>query len=72
MAKKTETPKEPSSISKDYQKLIETATNALPDIQKTCENCNRAAGRRARKALQDISNLAKQLRKDITEHTKKD
>ena len=41
------------------------------DFTKFSEKGNKAAGTRARKALQDIRNLAKDIRNEISEAKKK-
>lgn len=47
-----------------FEKLKQIVTEAEDDIAKA-EGGNKAAGTRARKSLQDIRNLAQDIRKEI-------
>ena len=47
-----------------FEKLKQMVTAAEDDISKA-EGGNKAAGTRARKALQDIRNAAQEIRKEI-------
>lgn len=59
------------SVKAQFDEIKDLVINADPDILKVEANLNRAAGRRARKALQTFIKQAKELRKQITEATKK-
>lgn len=72
MAKKKVEAPQPINVGKTYQEVIDIVTNTMPDVRKTDEDLNRAAGRRVRKALQEVAKHCKTLRKAITELTKKD
>ena len=52
------------------QKLKELVTSFESDYAKFFEKRNKAAGTRARKALQDIRNLSKDIRSEISESKK--
>ena len=47
-----------------FEKLKQIVTEAEDDIAKA-EGSNKAAGTRARKSLQDVRNLAQDIRKEI-------
>jgi hypothetical protein len=47
-----------------FEKLKQIVTEAEDDIAKA-EGGNKAAGTRARKSLQDVRNLAQEIRKEI-------
>ncbi|HED54768.1 MAG TPA: histone H1 [Phycisphaerales bacterium] len=47
-----------------FEKLKQAVVQAEDDIAKA-EGGNKAAGTRARKALQDVRNLAQEIRKEI-------
>lgn len=47
-----------------FEKLKQIVTEAEDDIAKA-EGGNKAAGTRARKSLQDVRNLAQDIRKEI-------
>lgn len=48
----------------DFQAILESAK---ADFEKFYDKGNAAAGTRVRKALQDIANLSKEVRKEVTE-----
>lgn len=54
----------------NFEKLKEVLESASVDVEKA-SNGNKAAGIRARKVLQEVRNLAQELRKEITMITKK-
>jgi len=49
-----------------YQKLVKLVQEAEADIQKAAGG-NKAAGTRARKAMQDVKNAAQEIRTSIIE-----
>ncbi|MEM9935426.1 MAG: histone H1 [Bacteroidota bacterium] len=48
-----------------YTKLKQIILDAEEDFSKFFEKDNKAAGTRARKAMQEVKNLAQDIRKDI-------
>ncbi|MEM7510518.1 MAG: histone H1 [Bacteroidota bacterium] len=48
-----------------YVKLKQIILEAEEDFSKFFEKDNKAAGTRARKAMQEVKNLAQDIRKDI-------
>ncbi|MEM6763787.1 MAG: histone H1 [Bacteroidota bacterium] len=48
-----------------YTKLKQIILEAEEDFSKFFEKDNKAAGTRARKAMQEVKNLAQDIRKDI-------
>ncbi|MEM8901324.1 MAG: histone H1 [Bacteroidota bacterium] len=48
-----------------YVKLKQIILDAEEDFSKFFEKDNKAAGTRARKAMQEVKNLAQEIRKDI-------
>lgn len=48
-----------------YVKLKQIILDAEEDFSKFFEKDNKAAGTRARKAMQEVKNLAQDIRKDI-------
>ena len=54
-----------------YDRLVKLVESAADDIAKA-EGGNKAAGTRVRKAMQDIKNIAQEVRKDILEARKDD
>ena len=53
-------------MSQNYDKLVQTLQDAREDVQKA-ESGNKAACSRVRKAMQDIKNLAQDIRKEMLE-----
>lgn len=49
---------------KSIKELIESATT---DVEKFYNSGNSAAGTRVRKAMQDLKNLAQEIRTEVTE-----
>jgi hypothetical protein len=56
-----------SELQRTYDKLRELVLNMDPEIKKADLNGNKAAGRRARTALQQVKAEAQSLRKLILE-----
>jgi len=54
----------------NFEKIKEVLENANVDVEKAA-NGNKAAGVRARKALQEVRTLAQDLRKEISAITNK-
>jgi len=52
-------------MSKIFEQLQAIVTSTQVDIDKFYESGNKAAGTRVRKAMQDVKNLAQDLRKDV-------
>ena len=50
-----------------YAKLKSLVINIEDDFSKFYDKGNKAAGTRARKAMQDLKNLAQDIRKEIQE-----
>ncbi|RMG20410.1 MAG: histone H1 [Bacteroidetes bacterium] len=48
-----------------YEKLKSLVISIQDDFMKFYEKNNKAAGTRARKAMQDLKNLAQEIRNDI-------
>lgn len=48
-----------------FEKLKEIVNTTQVDIDKFYESGNKAAGTRVRKAMQEVKNLAQDLRKDV-------
>jgi hypothetical protein len=48
-----------------YNKLKEMVEGMEADFQKFYEKGNKAAGTRVRKGMQDLKNLAQDIRKDV-------
>ena len=55
-----------------YNKLKDLVVAIEEDFAKFYEKGNKAAGTRARKAMQDVKNLAQDIRKDIQERKNAD
>ena len=55
-----------------YNKLKDLVVAIEEDFAKFYEKGNKAAGTRARKAMQDVKNLAQDIRKDIQERKNSD
>ncbi|BAM02840.1 histone H1 [Phycisphaera mikurensis] len=53
-------------MNETYEQLKQLVSSIEDDIQKAGQG-NRAAGTRVRKAMQDVKNLAQDLRKKILE-----
>ena len=53
------------TVTSDYEELCLLVEDMASDIEKVENNATRAAGKRARKSLQNIKVLAQQLRLDI-------
>ena len=47
-----------------YDRLVQLVQDVTDDMAK-CEGCNKAAGTRVRKAMQDIKSAAQDVRKDV-------
>lgn len=56
---------------KKYLRLRDIVLKAEPEVRKVMAG-NKAAGRRSRKAMMEVINLAKVIRKTITEELKDD
>ena len=52
-------------MSKIFEQLQAIVTSTQVDIDKFYESGNKAAGTRVRKAMQEVKNLAQDLRKDV-------
>ena len=52
---------------KNYNKIKELVSSAEGDFDKFYNKGNAAAGTRVRKAMQDIKNLAQDVRKEVTD-----
>jgi len=50
-----------------FQKVKDLLTEVEADVKKFYENNNSAAGTRVRKGMQDLKNLAQEIRTEITE-----
>jgi hypothetical protein len=48
-----------------YNKLSEMVASMEGDFQKFYEKNNKAAGTRIRKGMQDLKNMAQEIRKDV-------
>lgn len=64
MAKETK-PEGKSAVRKTYEKMRDLILNMDADLQKAELNSNKAAGRRARAALQEVKKEAQNLRRGI-------
>ncbi|HVS09235.1 MAG TPA: histone H1 [Planctomycetota bacterium] len=53
-------------MSQNYEKLIRTLEEARADVEKA-ETGNKAACSRVRKAMQDVKNIAQDIRKEMLE-----
>lgn len=53
-------------MTQNYQKLVATIEAARPDVEKAASG-NKAACARVRKAMQDVKNLAQEIRKEMLE-----
>jgi len=53
-------------MSQNYEKLLQTLEAARPDVEKA-EAGNKAACSRVRKAMQDVKNIAQEIRKEMLE-----
>lgn len=56
-------------ITKTYAKLKEAVDSMAPDIDKV-DNGQKAAGKRARKTLQEVKVLAQELRVEIMDEVR--
>tara|TARA_R110001592_G_scaffold222901_1_gene478237 strand:+ start:17804 stop:17980 length:177 start_codon:yes stop_codon:yes gene_type:complete len=52
-------------MSKIFEQLQDIVNSTQADIDKFYEGGNKAAGTRVRKAMQDVKNLAQDLRKEV-------
>ena len=52
-------------MSQIFEKLQYIVNSTQADIDKFYEGGNKAAGTRVRKAMQEVKNLAQDLRKDV-------
>ena len=50
-----------------FQKVKELIASAEADVKKFYDGGNAAAGTRVRKAMQDLKNLAQEIRSEVTE-----
>ncbi|MXV52996.1 histone H1 [Pedobacter sp. HMF7647] len=50
-----------------FSKLKELIASVEADAEKFYNNSNNAAGTRVRKAMQDLKNLAQEIRTEVTE-----
>lgn len=50
-----------------FQKVKEVITSIEADVTKFYDGNNGAAGTRVRKAMQDLKNLAQEIRTEVTE-----
>ncbi len=53
-------------MSKIFETIKQTIAEAEADVKKFAEG-NNAAGARVRKAMQDLKNMAQELRKEVLE-----
>lgn len=53
-------------MSQNYENLIKVVNDARPDVEKA-DAGNKAATSRVRKAMQDVKNLAQEIRKEMLE-----
>jgi aerobic-type carbon monoxide dehydrogenase small subunit (CoxS/CutS family) len=53
-------------MTQNYQTLVQTVQSAREDVEKAVAG-NKAACARVRKAMQDIKNLAQEIRKEMLE-----
>lgn len=53
-------------MSQNYERLLQVANEAREDVVKA-ESGNKAAVTRVRKAMQDIKNIAQDIRKEMLE-----
>jgi hypothetical protein len=53
-------------MSQNYERLVQTVNDARVDLEKA-EAGNKAATSRVRKAMQDIKNIAQDIRKEMLE-----
>lgn len=53
-------------MTRNYEKLLETVGAARDDVTKAAEG-NKAACARVRKAMQDVKNVAQDIRKEMLE-----
>ena len=53
-------------MSQYYEQLVQTVADAREDVEKA-EAGNKAATSRVRKAMQEVKNLAQELRKEMLE-----
>jgi hypothetical protein len=51
----------------NFQKVKDLITAIEADVKKFYENNNSAAGTRVRKGMQDLKNLAQEIRTEVTE-----
>lgn len=52
---------------KNYNKLKELVTSSEADFEKFYDKGNAAAGTRVRKVMQEMKNLAQEIRKEVTD-----
>jgi len=53
-------------MSQHYERLVQVVNDALVDLEKA-EAGNKAATSRVRKAMQDVKNIAQDIRKEMLE-----
>lgn len=53
-------------MSQNYDRLVQTVTSIREDMEKAAAG-NKAAQTRVRKAMQDVKNLAQDIRKEMLE-----
>lgn len=53
-------------MSQNYERLVQTVNDARVDLEKA-EAGNKAATSRVRKAMQDVKNIAQDIRKEMLE-----
>lgn len=55
------------SVKENVNDMITTLTEALEDAQKFSDKGNKAAGTRVRKALLEVANSCKSVRKQVSD-----
>lgn len=53
-------------MSQNYERLVQVVNDARQDLEKA-EAGNKAATSRVRKAMQDVKNIAQEIRKEMLE-----
>jgi hypothetical protein len=53
-------------MSQNYERMVQSVTSIREDVEKA-QSGNKAAQTRVRKAMQDIKNLAQDIRKEMLE-----
>jgi hypothetical protein len=53
-------------MSQNYERLVQVVNDARVDLEKA-EAGNKAATSRVRKAMQDVKNIAQEIRKEMLE-----